>query len=138
MLRSSTYLAAGFLTVVLAGCWHPHCNEAPAVGAANSYGNSSCQPCKLVGNAKPIAEGCYDAITGQPVPCPPMSGAMGVPGVYPGLPAVPPPPPGADVLPFPGETIPSPSVPSAQPSVAPGFGMNSGVTGQPVRITPTK
>lgn len=138
MLRLSSYLVAGVVAVVVAGCWHPHCNEPSAVGVSNSNGNSSCQPCRLIGNGKPIAEGCYDAVTGQPVPCPPVGSTMVVPGGgYPGAPNIPT-APGPDVLPFPGETIPSPSVPSAQPTPAPGYGMGANVNGQPVKIIPTK
>ena len=68
--------------------------------------------------------GCYDAITGQPVPCPPP--ASGLPGGWEAPPAG-----GArpDELPFPAPSnlIPNPGVPSvpyAPPSAAPGFGAN--------------
>jgi hypothetical protein len=66
-------------------------------------------------------EGCYDAITGQPVPCPPATG--GIPGG-----AYPLPPTGGTLpneLPFPspGDMIPRPGVPFAPPSAAPGDGL---------------
>jgi hypothetical protein len=84
-------------------------------------------PCALVGSgAKPL-EGCYDAVTGQPCPCPPATGVIPG-GAYP-LPA-----PGGlgtppNELPFPspGDMIPRPGVPFAPPSPAPGDGMGVSV-----------
>jgi hypothetical protein len=60
------------------------------------------------------AETCYDAVTGQPVPCPPMPTTAGLPGG-----STPPPstaaPPAVEELPWPGssEHIRPPGVPSA-------------------------
>ncbi|HSQ56570.1 MAG TPA: hypothetical protein VLM40_12580, partial [Gemmata sp.] len=58
--------------------------------------NSRCEaPCRLAGNSQ-MMDGCYDAITGQPVPCSPP-GTLVPGGVAPGG-AIPRP----DELPFPG------------------------------------
>ncbi len=116
---------------------------ASAIGCRNLCGdrgsltshNRSAAPCQLVGSGKPMAEGCYDAITGQPVPCPPSSTVIPG-GSYPlpsaGIPGSTRP----DELPFPApsDMIPRPGVPYAPPSPAPGEGASLGPKGAiPVR-----
>ncbi|MBA2226224.1 hypothetical protein [Thermogemmata fonticola] len=61
-----------------------------------------------------LSEGCYDAVTGQPVPCPPMPSTPALPtGSTPPPPTAP--PPSGEELPWPGsgEHIRPPGVPSA-------------------------
>jgi hypothetical protein len=85
-----------------------------------------------VGSGK-LADGCYDSITGQPVPCPPPT--MLIPGgTYPGV------VPGDNELPFPGpaDMIPAPGVPSAPPVPAPapfGAANPKSATTTPVKAT---
>ncbi|HEV3383276.1 MAG TPA: hypothetical protein VG097_00605 [Gemmata sp.] len=85
-----------------------------------------------------MAEGCYDAVTGTPVPCPPAGSTMVIPGAYPSgpMPQQMAPP---NELPFPSPNIPPTSIPSAVPSPAPGYGasLNPAMT-QPVKIVPNK
>jgi hypothetical protein len=89
------------------------------------------QPCQLVGSGKPLAEGCYDPVTGQPVPCPPGPG-MVVPGgpvplSAPTLPNELPPP---EMIPRPG--VPIPSAPPA-PAPAPSDGLTGNLKTAPVK-----
>jgi hypothetical protein len=108
---------------------------ASAGGCRNLFGERGCLTSsgsgsalyRLVGGGQPLAEGCYDAVTGQPVPCPPS--ALLVPGgPYPLPSGVVPGPGGSrpDELPFPApsDMIPRPGVPFAPPSPAPGEGAN--------------
>lgn len=74
-------------------------------------------PCQTVGQKT----GCYDAITGQPVPCPPEGGATLVPGggaPYPILPGGAYPRPNELHMPGPTELIPRPAVPVPAPGDA--------------------
>jgi hypothetical protein len=92
-------------------------------------------PCTLVGSGgRPVTEGCFDAVTGAPIPCPPSAGVM--PGG--GYPVLPGPAPGfnpgapANELPFPApsDLIPPRSdVPFAPPTPAPGDGLGAGLRG---------
>lgn len=118
--RAFAFLAGLALLAVGPGCRSScgdRCSDRPF--ALTSKGKSG-PDCRLVGSGgRPgLTEGCFDAVTGQPVPCPPMT------GVLPGGTA---PPPGAprtdELLPFPAETtIPRPNVPFAPPAAAPGEG----------------
>jgi hypothetical protein len=133
MYRRSSILLIGAILAISSGCrcWDSSCR---------TTSNANCnQPYRLVGNAKPISEGCYDAVTGVPCPCPPPGSGMVIPGG--GYPAGPMPQPMAppNELPYPNPNIPPTSIPSAVPFPAPGFGssMNSNVT-QPVKTSPNK
>ena len=125
MLRHPSALIFGTALLVSAA----GCRNCDGTGWFSSHTRSGA-PCTLVGSGKPL-EGCYDAITGQPVPCPPPTGV--IPGG--GYPL--PPPAGSTLpneLPFPspGDMIPRPGVPFAPPMPAPGEGASgnpkSGVT----------
>jgi hypothetical protein len=95
-----------------------------------SSNTRSGSPCQLVGSGK-LLDGCYDPVTGQPVPCPPPTTLIPG-GTYPGT------LPRADELPFPGpaDMIPAPGVPSAPPQPAPApFG---GASAKPKDATAVK
>ena len=124
MSRRTSALILG-AALLAAGC-RSTCGDRPGCFTANTRADA---PCRLTGSGPP-GEGCYDAITGQPVPCPPTMLVPGgtIPGgAIPGGPA-----PRADELPFPGpaDMIPAPGVPSAPPSVAPPPGLGAGNTGK--------
>ena len=144
MYRGATYLVIGLLVTGSAGCcWRPHCCESSGWTTSNSNGSIANQPYRLMGNTKPISEGCYDAVTGAPVPCPPPNSTMVIPGGYPvgpmPQPMQPPLAPSPNVLPFPGETIPPAGIPNAQPFPAPGVGSNlNSTTAQPVKNVQNK
>ena len=109
MLRSSSALLLGTALLVSAvGCRH-NCTS-------NGWSaNSTEVPCQLTGNGK-MMDGCFDPISGRPMPCPPST--MPIPsGGYPGAPGTRP-----DELPFPApsDMIPRPGVPYAPPMPAPG------------------
>lgn len=95
-------------------------------GCLTSSGRLTSAPGRLLGGSRLPAEGCYDAITGEPVPCPPAAavvpgGSYPAPaGLVPGSSS----PPRPDELPFPspGDMIPRPDVPFAPPRPAPGNG----------------
>jgi hypothetical protein len=122
--RSSALVLGAALLVSAAGCrtcgdrgWFSS-HAAPPGGP----------PCALAGSGAQPLEGCYDAITGQPVPCPPATGVIPG-GSYP-LPA----PGGAGLpneLPFPSpsDMIPRPGVPFAPPMPAPGEGASANPKG---------
>jgi hypothetical protein len=127
-------LGAALLTAA-AGCrtnCGSSCNDRHSWFTSNSRSNV---PCQLVGNGK-LLDGCYDPISGQPVPCPPpttvIPGGSYPGGSYPGV------LPRADELPFPGpaDMIPAPGVPSAPPQPAPApFG---GASANPKNATAVK
>lgn len=135
MLRCpSAMLLGAALLLASAGCRSTCSSNRPAgCGGGNGWFSSNTSkdvPCTLAGaSGRMPAEGCYDAITGQPVPCPPSAG--GFPGG-----AIPLPAPGGggrrpDELPFP-ETIPPAGVPGspfAPPSAAPGTGLGLNTKG---------
>jgi hypothetical protein len=108
--RSSAVVLGVALLLSAAGC-----RLCDRTGWFSSNTNQAA-PCQLTGSGRPM-EGCFDAITGQPVPCPPSAtvvpgGAYPAPtGVIPnGRP---------DELPMP-DLIPPAGVPMpAQPSPAP-------------------
>ncbi|MBA4063407.1 MAG: hypothetical protein C0501_06780 [Isosphaera sp.] len=114
--RPSAFLLAAALLAAAAGCRHKcgdRCDDRPF---GLTSGTRAGPDCRLVGSGgRAPAEGCFDAVTGRPVPCPPV-GPLPPAGAYP-LPGGQTDP--ADVLPFPAETIPRPAVPFAPPSVAP-------------------
>lgn len=135
MYRWSSILTIGVALAVSAGCrqcWgEGHC-------WTTSNTNNCSNPCRLIGSGKPLSEGCYDAVTGMPVPCPPQGSTMVVPGG--GYPVGPTPqqmPPSPNELPFPSPTdmIPPYSVPTPAPGVGATVNPN---TAQPVKMTPNK
>jgi hypothetical protein len=103
-------------------CGSSGCGSRPGLGLFTSN-NANQPPCTLVGSGSRVPGGCYDAITGQPVPCPPPGYAMPG-GPYPAPSAG---VPGFEELPppAPSNLIPNPNVPFAPPSAAPGMGANS-------------
>ena len=90
-------------------------------GSGHSWFTSNVRsepPCQLTSNGK-LMEGCFDPVTGRPIPCPPTDSTILIPGgtVPPG------PAPRPDELPYPapGDMIPRQGVPYAPPSSAPGM-----------------
>jgi hypothetical protein len=116
--RTSALLFGVALLGLSAGC-------RSSCGDRHSWFSSTSRPdvpCQLTSGGR-VLDGCYDAITGQPVPCPPP-GTL-VPGGGGAL------PPRPDELPVPGpaDMIPAPGVPSAPPTAAPPpFGGTSNTT----------
>lgn len=118
--RVSVLLLAAVLASA-AGCRNPACGERHGLFTSHTRSEPKCT---LVGSGGRMpAEGCYDAVTGQPIPCPPSTTTIPG-GTYPPPPAGPGRP---DELPFPGPTdlIPRAGVPSAPPSAAPGLGVGA-------------
>ncbi len=108
--RPSALLLGTALVVSAAGC--RTCNNPHGWFSSNT---SADVPCQLT--SRPM-DGCYDAITGQPVPCsPPTTLIPG--GTYPGTL-----PPGTrpDELPFPAPSDLIPPQRYAVPGPAPGSG----------------
>ncbi|MFO0821926.1 MAG: hypothetical protein U0792_02215 [Gemmataceae bacterium] len=86
-------------------------------------------PYTLTGGSR-MQEGCFDPVTGQPVPCPPPTTLIPG-GTYP-------PPTGSGApqneLPYPSpSTIPPPGVPYAPPMPAPGSEGASAFRREPLR-----
>ena len=75
-------------------------------------------PAQLTGSGS-VTEGCFDPVTGRPVPCPPAGSTILIPGGT-APPAV---GPRSDELPYPspGDMIRPPGVPFAPPQPAPGM-----------------
>lgn len=118
MSRLLFTLFLGLLLTTASGCRNT-CGNQQSKSASNT--RPDMQPYALTSGGPRMMEGCYDAITGRPVPCPPST--MVLPGnPYQG------PPPGIaapsrpDELPFPApsDMIPRPGVPYAPPMPAPG------------------
>ena len=102
---SAFALAAGLLAAQF-GC-HTHCGRPGGLFSSSSRN----APCQLTGKNT----GCFDAATGQPVPCPPGVPATVVPGgSYPPI-SVGPPRPDELHMPSPTDLIPSPALPSVAP-----------------------
>jgi hypothetical protein len=128
--RASTLLFGVALLGLSAGC-------RSSCGDRHSWFSSTNRPdapCHLTSGGGAMG-GCYDAITGQPVPCPPgtLVPGGGVPGGT--LPR-------PDELPFPGpaDMIPAPGVPSAPPTAAPPpfGGASNNAKGEPAGKPATK
>ncbi|MCI0701006.1 MAG: hypothetical protein L0241_07980 [Planctomycetia bacterium] len=103
---SAIALAAGLFAAQL-GC-HSRCDRP---GFFTSHSRDL--PCQLTGKNA----GCFDAVTGQPVPCPPGAPATVIPGEpFPGGPF-----PGGPIrpdelhMPAPTERIPPPAIPLPAP-----------------------
>jgi hypothetical protein len=116
MFRRATAVFLGTsLLAVSAGCRLPCCNG-PGWFSSNSQG----APCHLTSGA---TGGCFDPISGRPIPCPPGDSTILIPGgtAPPGV------APRPDELPFPspGDMIRPPGVPFAPPTPAPGMGTST-------------
>jgi hypothetical protein len=139
MFRRTSALALGVALLAAATGCRSSCNN-----CNNSHGwfTSNARqdvPCQLVSNGKAM-DGCFDAVTGVPVPCPPP-GATVLPGG--GYPYSPPPVTRPDELPYPSpsDLIPRPGVPYAPPYPAPGGEGASAVPKAgttPVKVGPNK
>ena len=110
MLRRSLMVAAALLaaqTGCRSRCSDPH----PGLFTSNTKGGA---PCQLAGRDS----GCFDAMTGQPVPCPPQTGMPG--GTYPQTGPVVPGGPRPDDLhmPSPNDMIRPPAIPYPAPGDA--------------------
>lgn len=118
--RVSALVLTATLLAAAAGC-RSSCGTRPGWFTAHSRGGP---PCHLTGGGA-VTEGCFDPVTGQPVPCPPAASTILLPGgtAQPGV------APGPDELPFPspGDMIRPPGVPYAPPTPAPGM-QGAGVT----------
>ena len=122
MSRYSIAVLVGALSISATSC-RSNCASRQALTSSNS---SSGVPYSLTSGGSRLVEGCYDPITGRPVPCPPTTMIVPGPGgVIPGG-TFPPPNSGGtrpDELPFPSpsDNIPRPGVPYAPPMPAPSF-----------------
>jgi len=115
MFRSiSTVLLGTALLTASVGC-RTSCGNGHGWFTSHSRGEP---PCQLTSNGK-LMEGCFDPITGRPIPCPPADSTILIPGgtSQPGI------APRPDELPYPspGDMIPRPGVPYAPPAPAPGM-----------------
>jgi hypothetical protein len=139
--RHLSALLVGVLSVSATSCRN-NCGTRSGILTSNQPQQRGEPPCMLTsGSGARLGDGCYDAITGQPVPCPPSS-----PGAMMGLPAPTYPPPAGvaprpDELPFPApsDNIPRPGVPFAPPMPAPGLegaALTPKAGATPVRATP--
>jgi hypothetical protein len=102
MFRRLSAFAVLVLVAAQVGCLS-RCDSRPGLFSSHSRNST---PCQTVGRNN----GCFDAATGQPVPCPPEGAGMVIPGgAFP--PAIPAPAPGfPNVGPRPDELhMPAPS-----------------------------
>lgn len=144
MRCQTTLLIFGAALLLATGC-RGLVNRTPGLVASgiSASGGSGGAPCQLTGNSVP-REQCFDAVTGQPIPCPPQGTTTILPGgTYPStIPTAPPLAPSApNELPFPGpsDMIPRQGIPYAPPSVAPGDGLGAATkTGQPLKTGQNK
>lgn len=131
MSRPVFGVLVGVLLVSANGC-RSNCGSRQAASPA-PCSTVSGVPYTLTGGGGRVMEGCYDPITGRPVPCPPPTTLIPG-GTYP-----PPsgggfPPP--NELPYPSpSTIPPQNVPFAPPTPAPG---SEGASATPKGSTPVK
>ena len=121
--RSSALILGAALLAASTGC-RSTCNSNSGCSSGHGWFTSNSRtgaPCQLTSNGK-LMDGCFDPISGQPVPCPPPGSG----GVIPGG-TFPPPmttPTRPDELPYPSpsDMIRPPGVPFAPPFPAPGSG----------------
>ncbi|QJW97878.1 hypothetical protein FTUN_5458 [Frigoriglobus tundricola] len=119
------------LVATQTGC-HTRCDQRPAVVSSGPRTGTPCQPVGRSG-------GCFDAATGQPVPCPPdvpTSTGPGAPYSYPPIGPMPSVGPRPVELPMPAENIPRPAVPYPAPADA--SLPYPIVPGVPVKVGPNK
>ena len=112
--RVTVLLLGAALLTASAGC-RSSCGSAPGWFTSHTRGEA---PCQLTG-AGNVTGGCFDPVTGRPVPCPPADSTILIPGgtAPPGV------APRPDELPYPspGDMIRPPGVPFAPPQPAPGM-----------------
>jgi len=112
MFRRVTALFLGAALLSASSGCRSSCCSRPGWFTSNTHGDA---PCHLTGNA---TEGCFDPVTGRPIPCPPSDSTILIPGgtAPPGV------APRPDELPYPspGDMIRPPGVPFAPPQPAPG------------------
>jgi hypothetical protein len=130
--RTSALIIGAALLTNMTGC-RTSCGNGHGWFTSNSRSN---QPCQLTSNGK-LMEGCFDPVTGRPIPCPPADSTILIPGgtTPPGL------SPRPDELPYPspGDMIPRQGVPFAPPAAAPGgMGAANPKTDTQVKGTPAK
>lgn len=130
MSRYLSALLLGTLSLTATSC-RSNCASRQGITTSNTRSDVPCSLTSGAGNR--MMEGCYDAITGQPVPCPPSSMVLPSPTYQPPTSAGPRP----DELPFPSlnDNIPRPNVPYAPPTPAPG---SEGASLNPKGTTPVK
>ena len=132
--RLSAFALLAGLVASQAGC-HSRCDSRP--GLFSSRANSPA-PCQTVGRNS----GCFDAATGQPVPCPPEAPGAVVPGgayPYPPISPVPGagPRPNELHMPGPADMIRPPAVPIPAPGSDASLPYPS-AAGVPVKGSPNK
>lgn len=131
--RSSAFALLVGLAATQTGC-HTRCDQRPAVVSSGPRTSTPCQPVGRNG-------GCFDAVTGQPIPCPPDVPTNVVPGAPYSYPPIGPMPsvgprPVELPMPAPTENIPMPAVPYPAPGDASlPYPIGSGV---PVKVVPNK
>ena len=112
--RLSAFALMAVVVAAQAGC-RSRCDQRPGLFSSRAPADA---PCQTVGRNT----GCFDAATGQPVPCPPGAPATVVPGgggyPYPPISPVPGGGPRPDQLHMPNELIPRPAVPIPAPGDA--------------------
>jgi len=113
--RVNVLLLGVALLTASAGC-RSSCGSRPGWFTSHTRGDA---PCHLTGAGNPT-EGCFDPVTGRPIPCPPADSTILMPGGT----APPDFAPRPDELPYPspGDMIRPPGVPFAPPQPAPGMG----------------
>jgi hypothetical protein len=138
MYRRTSALVFGAALLAASGGCRFNCGERQGWFTSNSRGGP---PCHLTSNGN-ATEGCFDPVTGRPVPCPPVGSTTVIPGgsvipggTYPTVPGVAPRP---DELPYPSpsDMIRPPGVPYAPPYPAPPGG--EGASAAPKGTTPVK
>ncbi|MCS7022494.1 MAG: hypothetical protein NZ703_05910 [Gemmataceae bacterium] len=115
MVRTCGIVLAGAALLVVAGgcrlCQRDRCDLRPGVFSSRWR---TPPPAQLTSQPR-VGETCYDALTGQPIPCPPVPGDLAPPtgGTTPSPPLAS--PPSSEELPPPGggDHIRPPGVPSA-------------------------
>jgi hypothetical protein len=134
MSRLLSVLLLGVALLMSAvGCRQNCCGSNSCPVSSNTHYDA---PCQLTGNGK-MMDGCYDAITGRPVPCPPPSTMVLPGGAYPTPTPTPMSPPNELPFPAPSDMIRPQGIPYAPPTPAPGStqgaGANTKGSGTPVK-----
>jgi hypothetical protein len=133
MCRLVFGMLLGVLLISGSGC-RSKCGSRQALAPApgpTPCSSMSGVPYTLTGGGR-MQEGCFDPVTGQPVPCPPPTTVIPGGTYPPPMGSVSPP----NELPYPSpSTIPPPGVPYAPPMAAPG---SEGASAMPKGTTPVK
>lgn len=143
--RSSVLILGAVLLASSSGC-RSTCNNNSGSGSGHGWftanSRNSGAPCHLTSNNNNMMEGCFDPITGRPVPCPPPGTGVVIPGGTYQPPLTTPTRPDELPFPSPSDMIRPPGVPFAPPYPAPGTGTEgAGMTpkgGTTVKGTPNK